>query len=68
MTDMKNYIDKLVAVRSYNDDDGDWKVSILKDILPNGHFVAQEMLSDKNYGTWYKYCRPLTQEERDRLL
>lgn len=28
MTDMKNYIGKLVAVRHYNDDDTEWKVSM----------------------------------------
>lgn len=68
MTNMKNYIGKLVAVRHYNDDDTEWKVSILKDILQNGHFEAQEALSDRDCGVWYKYCRPLTEEERDRLL
>lgn len=63
---MSNYIGKLVAVRHY--EDMEWKISILKDILPDGHFEAQEALSDKDFGVWYKYCRPLTQEEIDRLL
>lgn len=66
MADMKNYIGKLVAVRHY--EDMEWKVSILKDILPDGYFEAQEALSDRDYGVWYKYCRPLTEEEIDRLL
>lgn len=66
MADMKNYIGKLVAVRHY--EDMEWKISILKDVLPDGHFEAQEALSDRDYGVWYKYCRPLTEEEIDRLL
>lgn len=73
MADMKNYIGKLVAVR--NCKGTRWKVSILKGILPDGHFEVQETLSNEdcdvlheNYEILYKYCRPLTEKEIDRLL